>query len=635
MTRCRSGPAAGIVVLLVVTTAGAWLAAAGASRQQSDAQAPTFRGGVDVVQLDVTVLDGNRRPIRGLTAADFTVTEDGAARPIVAFSPVELPPRVEPTAAWMRDAVPDVVSNDHRTGRVIVIMFDDAHTGHQGAYWDPWVLGAGRHIARDIVNSLGPEDRAAVTFAFMGHDQNFTPDRARLLAAIDSFTPKDSPSAGPPLGCAYRGRSGCVLDSMEHIVDALPSLPPRRKVLVLISAGKFPIPALDFDQDAPTLRDPQTPQLEDAVALFRKLQQANVTVYAFSPHGLEIRGVSSGDEKLKLFAEQTGGRAVVQSNAPWEGVPAMFAETSAYYLVAFQSAHRDGRLHRITVQVNRPGAAVRTRSGYVAQAPEGKPKRGRPVVPPTPLEAAMAGGFPDRTVALAVAAAPFAVPGQRELSVLVTTAVDPPDGDEAPRVATIRATAFDNNWKDRATAWTTIEWPAPAATAGVVTSTLALKPGRYELRVAAETRGRAGSVFLDLDVPNVTRERLSLSGLVVGGPARGEADTPATPLDLPVRPALSRTFRPVDRIAAFLRVYQGGRSTPKPVSVRTTIVDEAGVMVVDRTTDVGPERFGPDRAADVLYDLPLDSLRTGEYLLTIEATLGDICLPRTVRFRVA
>ena len=38
---------------------------------------PTFRTGVDVVQLDVTVLDKDRHPVRGLTAEDFTILERG------------------------------------------------------------------------------------------------------------------------------------------------------------------------------------------------------------------------------------------------------------------------------------------------------------------------------------------------------------------------------------------------------------------------------------------------------------------------------------------------------------------------------------------------------------------------------
>ena len=43
-------------------------------------QTPTFRTGVDAVQLDVSVLDKDRRPVRGLTAADFTVLDNGKPR---------------------------------------------------------------------------------------------------------------------------------------------------------------------------------------------------------------------------------------------------------------------------------------------------------------------------------------------------------------------------------------------------------------------------------------------------------------------------------------------------------------------------------------------------------------------------
>ena len=37
----------------------------------------TFRTGVDLVDVDVSVLDEHRQPVRGLTAGDFTVLEDG------------------------------------------------------------------------------------------------------------------------------------------------------------------------------------------------------------------------------------------------------------------------------------------------------------------------------------------------------------------------------------------------------------------------------------------------------------------------------------------------------------------------------------------------------------------------------
>ncbi|HET7220976.1 MAG TPA: hypothetical protein VFJ02_23140, partial [Vicinamibacterales bacterium] len=43
---------------------------------------PQFRAGVELLQLDVAVLDDKREPVRGLTAADFTVLENGAVKPI-------------------------------------------------------------------------------------------------------------------------------------------------------------------------------------------------------------------------------------------------------------------------------------------------------------------------------------------------------------------------------------------------------------------------------------------------------------------------------------------------------------------------------------------------------------------------
>jgi hypothetical protein len=44
-----------------------------------DANAPqlTYRTGIDLVQVDVSVLDNNRRPLLGLKPGDFVLKEDG------------------------------------------------------------------------------------------------------------------------------------------------------------------------------------------------------------------------------------------------------------------------------------------------------------------------------------------------------------------------------------------------------------------------------------------------------------------------------------------------------------------------------------------------------------------------------
>jgi hypothetical protein len=65
--------------------------------------------------------------VRGLTASDFTIFEDGRPRPVVAFVPVELaePETTSNAAAWVRDLASDVATNRVRPeGRLVVIMFD-------------------------------------------------------------------------------------------------------------------------------------------------------------------------------------------------------------------------------------------------------------------------------------------------------------------------------------------------------------------------------------------------------------------------------------------------------------------------------------------------------------------------------
>src|SRR4051812_8540040 len=77
---------------------------------QTPAQ-PRFNLATDLVRLDVSVLDKSRRPVRGLTAADFTILENGKPQSVAAFSAVNVPAPAPPSAPWMRDVAPDVRDN--------------------------------------------------------------------------------------------------------------------------------------------------------------------------------------------------------------------------------------------------------------------------------------------------------------------------------------------------------------------------------------------------------------------------------------------------------------------------------------------------------------------------------------------
>src|SRR3970040_925683 len=77
-------------------------------------QTPVFRTRVEVVQLDVSVLDKHRQPVRGLTEKDFTILQDGKPQLIVGFSTFDMDDAAPPAVGWMRDVPPDVTTNELR-----------------------------------------------------------------------------------------------------------------------------------------------------------------------------------------------------------------------------------------------------------------------------------------------------------------------------------------------------------------------------------------------------------------------------------------------------------------------------------------------------------------------------------------
>ena len=169
---------------------------------------PIFRAGADVVQLDVSVLDRDHHPVRGLTASDFTVLEDGAPRDIVAFEPIELPRRPAPPVAWMREIAPDVATNRPFEGRLVVVLIG----GTFGR--DVWTASTAGRIADAILEQIGPDDLTAVVYAGDNdYSQGFTSDRARLRARLSI---SNAPRQG---GTTRRGcvpiPSGTIRDPRE------------------------------------------------------------------------------------------------------------------------------------------------------------------------------------------------------------------------------------------------------------------------------------------------------------------------------------------------------------------------------------------------------------------------------------
>ena len=552
---------------------------------------PTFRAGTDIVQLDVSVLDRERQPVRGLEAADFTVLENGKPRPVVAFSAVDIPDVVRTVAPWMHDVASDVSTNDTTVRRIVVIVLDDAYMP-----FEPAAMKFAKQIGHNVVDNLGPNDLAAVTFTMIGKSQDITTDRQRLNAAIDTLVPHPGLDQRPnPYGAAFspssqigwmggsqqvpcalrdrnRGIGSCVMDTLIRVGAALRDAPAGRKSLVYISAG---IP-IDFTIANKSIGD----DLLGLQEMFRAMQQANISIYAFDPTGLTMEGmIGPRFDTLRIFAEQTGGRAVLADNAPWDQVPQMFRENSSYYLLGIPSSPggQGGHRYALQVKVNQADVEVRSRTSYFADP---KSARGRAAEEPSALDRVLGSGVPTGDVTMSVTAAPFAA-GPRDAAVVVTIGIRPRLLDPPVRSFKVIATAFDQeaNLKQRGSAVQTLGVGVSAASAVApeyqMVSRLMLPRGRYQIRVATEGGGQSGSVFTDVDVPDFAKAPLSLSGLILtNGASAAIGGRDLVSNLLPVVPTVHREFRPGDAASAFLRVYQGGNEPPVSIRVASTIVDE-------------------------------------------------------------
>jgi hypothetical protein len=168
-------------------------------------------------------------------------------------------------------------------------------------------------------------------------------------------------------------------------------------------------------------------------------------------------------------------------------------------------------------------------------------------------------------------------------------------------------------------------------------STLSVKPGTYEVRVAARhaQEGYVGSVHAYVDVPDFDAEPVTLSGVVLldrRAPTISPPEALAGVLDMP--PTTRREFRFADDIAALVRVYQRAREQPSPVRVSFRVLDAALKEVIKVESVLASTEFATTGSADARYPIPLRTLKPGAYVLRIEGPAGRPADQKDVRFIV-
>ncbi|MCC7010153.1 MAG: VWA domain-containing protein [Acidobacteria bacterium] len=670
-----------LVTPAAVLTAGLACSVVLLARQgQDDVQ--TFRTGVDLIRLDVSVLDKARRPVRGLAAGDFTVLENGRPQRIVAVTEVNADEQAAQTSAWIRHTVRDVTGNDLADqldgGRALAIVLDEANIPIDSA-----MQVATRDVARHIVDVLGPTDLAAIVFPLNpGKTQDFTNDRQKLYDAIDRFKAEqrqyewlDPDTVGPRQGDMRRYSSLLNVDpclrerpavpALRAVTSRLATVPNQRKAVFFVSVG-VPLPFSSGRSRCQSLL------YDELRATYREAQRANVNINTIDPGAgrafadlLQESRVVNGrmtqaadtfsahmqvelrHDFLETAASQTGGRAVASSETVREEIDQIFAENASYYLVGYETsnAEPDGKFRRVEVKVNaRDDVSVRASGGYWApdkQRPVANERREAPSS--NPLNVA---GLPNpQGLVLRVAVHPVArvaAAARRndiEVAAVVSVRVPAPR-QPLPETLTLVRTIADSQGRTtqpvQEVRTLTLEPLAGDTVRYEVWSRFALPPGHYEVRfnAASKVADSSGSVYVPLDVPDLSRNGIIMSSVVLGTDA---AEPRADPFGsvIPIVPTAQREFAATDRVRTFLRVFQGGTTPLGPVTIDTRLVgadDRAGV----RTTETIPaDRFDAGRSATFAGDVPLNGLPAGMYLMSVTATLeGGRSTRRDVVFRV-
>jgi VWFA-related protein len=364
-----------------------------------------------------------------------------------------------------------------------------------------------------------------------------------------------------------------TLGALSYVVRGLRELPGRKSILLVSDGLKM------FNRD--------DPQRSDRVfqALRRLIDQANrasVVVYTMDARGLQTFGPTAADDVsgmdsrqlqtqlsnrreaffesqsgLNYLAQETGGLAIRNSNDLAGGIKRVLEDQKGYYLIGYRpdEATFDTRtrrkFHHLSLKITRPGKFnVRMRNGFFGVTDEElKP----PQTLPQKMIGALTSPFGSSGIHLQLTSFFSNVPNVGSLmrSMLHVQArdltfTDEPDGWHKGGFDILAVTFGDNGVPiDQVSRTHTIRvrgetYKRILQEGFVYGVTVPLKkPGAYQLRVALHDSGseRIGSASQFVDVPDIKKNRLALSGIIVKGISPAEYARANSQLKPPVNPA--------------------------------------------------------------------------------------------------
>ncbi len=378
---------------------------------------PTFRAGVTLVTTDVIVREENGVFVPGLDRNDFRVFEDGIEQEIATLVQVlggRVYNLLTPPAPVREGIIlPTARPVNDTAGRIFILFVDDLHLTTS---LTPKVRQVAQKIAENLIHegdlfgiiSTGPSSLSID----MTYDHQVLTDAIERITgdgfSVNEYLMQQEGSRGPT-EVSYRAH--VAFKTAREVLRNLERVHDRRKVFVYLSQGydfnPFPetrmytggvagqrrlgqdslergeINQSQFDDLYGRLPDPRTDPFEqllrqgqqfantdlaaELAELARVANRANTSFYTVDPRGL-VAGPSI-DERvpieewnqhifqtqntLRMIAELTGGKAIVNRNDFASALREIDAETSDYYIVGFYTSNPDPTIRdrRLRIEV--------------------------------------------------------------------------------------------------------------------------------------------------------------------------------------------------------------------------------------------------------------------------------------------
>lgn len=384
-------------------------------------------------------------------------------------------------------------------------------------------------------------------------------------------------------------------------------------------------------------------------AITAKARKAGVVIYSIDARGLisgaldatgtspmdpdgrlenaNLRSITASQDAMNALAVDTGGRALRNQNFFEPFVAEAIAETSRYYLIAWQPEGEGGEKEKskkieVTV-VGRPELTVRAGKGFLRSInlPPVKVENNVAKKPVDEINHAL-NDLPAGNIQIDLSAVYLDVPDK---GMVLTTSVQvpfeylsfgPQNTDQA-RV-TVAGVILDDRGKSAGSFGTVLNVPKAGLSlrSGVIYNYPApVKPGIYQIRAVArdDKSGLLGSSARWIVVPDLARKELSMSSLLLGLQSASTAGGDRSQWSIDQR------FGKLPHLRFMAFVYNALRGADGKTDLSATIHIRRDGIDIDKSF---PKKLIPDADADlsrlpIIDEIDLRGLAPGRYILEV------------------